>query len=228
MSSTDTRSILLVNPNTNAATTAMLTALATENLEPFGFSVRGVTAAAGPSMIIDAIALADSAQYVEEAAEAALRDGSVSTAAIVIGAIGDPGRAALAAQVPVPVVGIGQASVIAAAREGRRFGMATSTPELVASLEGLVAEHGASEHFSGVRLTDSEPLPLAADPERQFEELAEAVQRCVELDGAQAVIIAGGPLSETARRIAALGLASIIEPIPSACEFVRQVVAQRR
>jgi Asp/Glu/hydantoin racemase len=55
----------------------------------------------------------------------------------------------------------------------------------------------------------------SSQSDRQFHELAAAVRACV-TDGAQAVIIAGGPLSATARRLTALSLAPIIEPLPTA------------
>ncbi|MEO7131046.1 MAG: hypothetical protein ABIZ07_06690 [Dermatophilaceae bacterium] len=47
-------------------------------------------------------------------------------------------------------------------------------------------------------------------------------------DSISSVIIAGGPLTATARRIAALGVVPIIEPIPSACELVREAVGASR
>ncbi|MEE2523286.1 aspartate/glutamate racemase family protein [Pseudarthrobacter sp. J47] len=219
------RAVLLINPNTNKATTALMTGLAREVLQPRGFGVVGLTAAAGPAMITDPDALAESAIHVQLAARHYLDgpDGG-DVAAVIVAAIGDPGRAELEKDLDVPVVGIGQASVLAAAADGRRFGMATSTPLLADALGKLVATHGKAGLFTGVRLTPSEPLVLAADPEQQFHELAAAVQESVD-DGAQAVIIAGGPLSETARRLAQVSTARIIEPIPSACGRVLELLA---
>lgn len=50
MPSTDRR-ILLVNPNTNTTTTAMMTQLAQNQLERAAIAVHGATALRGPSMI---------------------------------------------------------------------------------------------------------------------------------------------------------------------------------
>ena len=220
-----TRIVLLVNPNTNSSTTAMMVDLAKETLEPQGLQVAGITASAGPSMIVDPVSLAESEVHVTEAVSGYLSgpDGG-RVAGVIVAAIGDPGRAQLDMELDIPVMGIGQGSVHAAAYtpDGklRRFGMATSTPLLVDALGKLVAAHGLSEHFTGVRLTKSEPLALAADPERQFQELAEAVKTATETDGAEAVIIAGGPLSATARRLAETTAVEIIQPIPSACRLL--------
>jgi allantoin racemase len=216
--------VLLINPNTNARTTGVMTELAAESLSPHGISVIGLTAAAGPAMIIDPESLAESAAHVRAAAESFLcGPRGKEVAGIIVAAIGDPGRDLLSDELDIPVVGIGQAAILAACGKNRRFGMATSTPLLAESLAKLVARHGKSEWFTGVRLTPSGPLVLAADPERQHQELARAVEEST-ADGAAAVIIAGGPLSETAARLARTSPAQIVQPIPSACALLLQLL----
>ncbi|MFP5311482.1 MAG: hypothetical protein ACLGH7_03590, partial [Actinomycetes bacterium] len=61
----------------------------------------------------------------------------------------------------------------------------------------------------------------------QFQELLEAVREANRDDGAEAVIIAGGPLSGTARRLAAAGAAEIVQPVPSACAMVLDLLERR-
>ena len=212
--------VVLVNPNTNERTTEMMTELVRPLLARAGLAVEGITVAHGPRMLINPTTLAAAAPYVIETVHHRLlapieADPGREVVAVIVAAIGDPGRDQLESELELPVVGIGQASILAAARSGCPFGMATSTPLLADSLTALVRRHGHSDTFTGVRLTESEPTVLAADPERQFDELAAAVRACV-TDGAESVIIAGGPLSATARRLAALNLAPIIEPLPAA------------
>ena len=216
------RRVLVVNPNSNAETTAMMCDFARAELP--GAEVVGATARGGPRMIVDPDALRASRRYVVAQALRHLEEAEYD--AIVVAAIGDPGRSELADLLggAVPVVGIGQASVLAASAGRRPFGMATSTPELAGSLAALAAEHGGGARFTGVELTPGAPLELAADPERQFEELRDCAAASA-ARGAESVIIAGGPLSATARRIADLGIARIVEPIPSACALVREVLA---
>lgn len=219
---TDTNrpAVLLVNPNTNSGTTEMMRSLAASHL-PHS-QVLGATAAAGPSMITDPQALAESEPHVIEAVRTAMSTQRID--AVIVAAVGDPGRSALEGALEIPVVGIGQASVLAASAGGRRFGMATSTPLLVDSLTALAHAHARASLFTGVEVTASPPLELAGDPERQYRELEEAVRECV-AGGAQSVIIAGGPLSRTARRLATQGIATIIEPVPSACALVSELLA---
>jgi|SRR5688500_9019920 Asp/Glu/hydantoin racemase len=221
--------VLLVNPNSNSRTTDLMAGIAAGLLEPEGLQVVGMTAAEGPAMIIDPVSLQDSARHVQTAVHSYLDGpGGSSVVAVIVAAIGDPGRSAMAGDLDIPVVGIGQGSIAAAVGSGRRFGMATSTPLLAGSLASLVEEHGQSQWFTGVRLTPSEPLVLAADPEQQFQELLGAVLEASRDDGAEAVIIAGGPLSDTAQRLAATGIAEIIQPVPSASSMVLHVLAEQQ
>ncbi len=216
------RVVLLVNPNTNTATTTMMRELAAAELAGTGLEVVGLTALHGPKMLIDPENLAASAAHLGDVVRSYLAGPhGPDVVAIMVCAMGDPGWQELSEEMTVPVVGIGEAAILAASEGGRRFGMATSTPLLAPSLRRLVEVHGRSAHFCGVQLTASDPLALALDPEQQFAELRQAVVESV-AGGAQAVIIAGGPLSETARRISAEDMAVIIEPIPSACQLVLQ------
>lgn len=205
--------IALVNPNTNANTTTMMTELGTASLgERPVVSVEGIMVERGPAMIIEPRALADAAQAVVERIAALDRD---AFDAVIVAAIGDPGRDTLEGELDVPVVGIGQAAILEAATQSRKFAMATTTHELADSLTQLVGHYGCAAGFLGVFLTRSGPLELAADPDEQELQLREAVETAAAA-GAEAVIIAGGPLSETARRLRKTSKALIIEPIPAA------------
>lgn len=216
--STRPRTVLLVNPNTNRRTTALMTGLAQAEL-PSAVRVAGVTAERGPAMIVDPAALARAEGAVLDVARKAVE--AHRPDAVIVAAIGDPGRAALQCALDVPVIGIGQASIRAAAAGGRRFGMATTTHELADSLAELVGAYGCRERFTGVSLSRRGPLELASDPEAQYLELLEAV-RASRARGAEAVIIAGGPLSDTARRLRDAVDLPIVEPVPAACALLRE------
>lgn len=210
--------VLVVNPNSNEATTQMMCRFAQAELPEF--EVIGATAAGGPKMIVEETALAQSRRYVVAAALRALEE-DPQIEGVMVAAYGDPGRDVLEDLLDIPVVGIGKSSILEASANGRTFGIATSTPGLAAPISAMANAVKGDAPFVGVSLTASEPTVLAADPERQFEELREAVQDCVDL-GAEAVIIGGGPLSETARRLAELEIGVIVEPVPSACALLRR------
>lgn len=188
------------------------------------YVVLGTTAEKGPPMIIEDKALRDSRQHVVRAALKAL-DEHPDIVAVVVGAYGDPARDILAELLDIPVVGIGQASIMEAERLSHRFGIATSTPKLAESISSLVAKTAkGKDTFVGTFFTKSDPIALSRDPERQYAELREAVNLCVS-HGAEAVIIGGGPLSDSARKLRTLDATQIIEPIPAACAIVRRLLA---
>lgn len=207
--------ILIVNPNTSARTTAMLLGVARAHLPP-GTAVRGATAADGPGMIVDEAALARSA---DEVVRIGLTEGP-GARAVIVAAFGDPGAGRLRAALSVPVIGIGEAAIREAAAGGRRFGIATTTPALARAIAAMVAAHGVAASFTGLRLPEADPLALAADPARQDAALGQAVRDCLDRDGAEVVVIGGGPLSESAARLHGQYPGAIIEPLPAALRRV--------
>lgn len=207
-------SIALINPNSSAATLESMLAVARPLLPP-GLELVGAVADRGPPMIVDEAGL-------EIAADEVLRLGCALArrcCGIVVAAFGGPGVERLRRDVDCPVLGIGDAALRSAAARGR-FAVATTTPRLVDSIVRQAAAVGAGDRFLGVRLAEGDPTELAADPALQLERLLAAVQRCFEQDGADAVVIGGGPLSDSARALRARFGERIVEPVPAAMRLM--------
>ncbi|MFE5297628.1 aspartate/glutamate racemase family protein [Streptomyces sp. NPDC056632] len=244
--------MVLVNPNTSAATTRMMTALARRALTGTGLRVRGVTAADGPPMLTDPHTLDAAVPYVVAAAHAALASGDC--AALIVAAFGDPGVPELRGRglgrttgdttaydagagpgplgpraattpVPVPVVGIGEAALAEAAADGRRFGIATTTPRLAGSIAAHVERLGLAPSYTGTRFTAGAPERLAARPESLLAALEAAVRACVVRDGAEAVVIGGGPLGEAAEVLRSRLAVAVVAPVPAACRRIARMLA---
>jgi len=214
--------ILLINPNSSVKTTDMMVGIAAASAPP-DIGVVGATASRAPQMITTQAELLASA---DEVVEIGKRDvGGMS--GIIVGAFGDPGLDALRNAVAVPVVGICEASMMEAASGGRRFGVATVTPDLVAPIEQRARDLHLHDLLSGIRLTPGDPLELARDPARLERALAEAVRECLEKDGAEAVIIGGGPLGQAAVALAPLFKQPIVAPIPAAVRRLVRSIDQR-
>ncbi|MFZ4285315.1 aspartate/glutamate racemase family protein [Variovorax sp. HJSM1_2] len=209
--------ILLLNPNTNAATTQMMADIAQSCLPP-GFTVTGISAQAGVSMIINEAEMRAAALEVERS----WLHAGMAWDGVIISAFGDPGIEQVRATAKVPVVGICEASLLDGAANGRRFGVATVTPALADLIQTHIVRLNLGPHYTGIRLTDEEPRALAADPAKLLQALTRAAQRCLEDDGADAVVIGGGPLGQAAMQIQTQLQAPIIAPIPSA---VRRLLA---
>lgn len=182
--------VVLVNPNTTRATTAMIT---------------------GPEALADAtrhvVALVQDLVHAPEGAPM-----------VVVAAFGDPGVPELR-DAGYRVTGIGEAALQAAAAGGRRFALATTTPDLAEAICGLVDRAGVADLFTGVELTTTDPLMLAEDPEACREELDAVVWRCLAA-GAQRVVIGGGPLSDAAADLAGRYPDVIVEPLAAAAAVV--------
>jgi len=214
--------LLLINPNTSEATTALMAQLARQRL-PAGVELLTATAQEGAPLITDEASLAIAVRQVVRMGEDFARQrqaaGARIPAVIVIAAFGNPGLAQLAAQVsPMPVLGLGAAAMRAGAQGGRRFGIATITPGLEASIAQSVAELGLTAQFCGTRIPPGLPQALAADPALLRERLAQAVAQCISVDGAQAVVIGGGPLAQAAGELAPRFAQPVISAVDAAVD----------
>jgi Asp/Glu/hydantoin racemase len=210
--------ILLINPNSSTATTTMMVNIAA-SCAPAGVTVVGASATRAPGMITDGAALAAAVHEVIEIGVKAAPDHS----AIIVAAFGDPGLAQLRARLAIPVTGLCEAAMLEASAGGRRYGVATVTPDLVEAIDGRAADLGLGDWYAGIRLTHGDPLALAGDPQLLVERLADAVTACIEIDGARAVIIGGGPLGQAAVALAPRFTTPVIAPLPAA---MRQLLAQ--
>jgi Asp/Glu/hydantoin racemase len=215
--------ILLINPNSSDATTAMMVGIA-RGVVPETISVVGATATRSPPMIVTAEALAAAA---DEVIEIGMREAG-AMAGVIVGAFGDPGLDPLQRQLPIPVVGICEASMLEAATDGRRFGVATTTPDLVAAIGQRARDYGVEHLFTGIRLTAGDPHAVTADAAWLRDALAAAVAQCFDEDGADSVIIGGGPLGQAAEDLAKILARPIIAPIPAAARRVLALMAVQR
>jgi allantoin racemase len=191
-----------------------------QSAAPNNIEIVGATAPRSPLMIIDPEALAASAPQV---VEIGLGQGK-GVSGIIISAFGDPGWADLRRQAKVPVVGIAEAAMLAASDKGRRFGVATTTPELIASIDARAAELGLATLYTGTRVTMEDPNKLVAEPGRLVEALREVVSTCIERDKAEAVIIGGGPLGNAAAALTPMFTIPVIAPIPVAVNRILDLV----
>lgn len=213
--------ILLINPNSSEDTSDMMHAIALTSAAG-RLSVKTVTAHRAPGMIVTPGQLAASAAEVVELGIAHGRD----CAGIIVSAFGDPGLAELRRNVAVPVVGICEASMIEASQGARAFAVATSTPDLIEAIGQRAHDLGLAHLYRGIRCTQGDPVALASDPALLTKALAGAVQACIFEDGAEAVIIGGGPLGQAAEKLRPLFDQPVLGPIPCAVERIIGLISK--
>lgn len=194
------KTIVLINPNSNEQATASMAELAQHEVGAQA-KVVGVSNGSAPKLLTTPQDMRDAAAGVVALGVAAAADEQV--AALIVSAFSDPGLEALRTQVTIPVFGIGESVFQEAAKGGRTFGIVTVTPdeELLASFREKAEELGYEEQYSGVRVTPGDPLELMSSNELLDTALSKAVLASIEEDGAQAVIMGGGPLSASALRL---------------------------
>ncbi|MBP0466662.1 aspartate/glutamate racemase family protein [Roseomonas sp. PWR1] len=190
--------ILVINSNTTDSVTDRIGAAARAVASP-GTEIEAVSAPFGLPLIVTRAdwLVAGPATLAALAARRGTYD------AAVIACFGDPGLDAAKELVDVPVLGISEAAFHAACMLGRRFGVVSFTAALRPMFEECLAHHGLTARCAGFRMGP----PFAGDPGRVAEErldlLAALCAESAEQDGAEAIILAGGPLA---------GIAPLLQP----------------
>jgi Asp/Glu/hydantoin racemase len=190
--------ILVVNGNTTQAITDRIGDAARAAAPP-GVTVEALTVPYGLPLIVSR------ADWLVAgpAILAALSERRGSYDAAVIAVFGDPALDAAKELLEVPVLGISEAAFHAAAMLGRRFGIVSFTAALKPMFEDCLHQHGLTARCTGFRMGP----PDASYPDgigaAEKATLLALVRASIEQDGAEAVILAGGPLA---------GVAPLLQP----------------
>ena len=204
--------IALLNPNTSERSTERML-LSACSAAPAGVHMEGRTMLSGQDLIADNAALQQATQAVLEHAPVLVAEGFD---ALIVAGFGDPGVTELRQRLALPVTGLGEAGIAEAAAGGLRYAIVTVTPGLHDSL--VAAAHAAAPpgQFAGVRYTRGDPDELMRDPDQLQRALLQACRDAVEQDGAQAIVIGGGPLAHAAQDIAAQLRLRVVDPVSAA------------
>jgi Asp/Glu/hydantoin racemase len=189
--------ILVVNPNITEAVTAAMTDEARRH-------------ASADTRIVSTTA-AFGTQYVATRPEAAIAGHAVLDAvasftepvdAVIVAAFGDPGLAAAKELFDVPVVGITEAALLTAWALGRRIAIVCMSPRLATWYRECAEEHGLAARVVAVRSLPAAPGDLSRAREQARDAMATLCREAVSTDGAEVVIVGGGPLAGLARDLA--------------------------
>ena len=198
--------ILLINPNTSAAMTAMLAARVGEIVGP-GAMIVPVTGRFGARYVASRAA----AVIAGHAALEALAEHVGGCDAVYLACFGDPAIAALREISPVPVVGMAEASCRLACTRGDRFAIVTGGRAWEPMLNELVSEMGLADRLAAIRTIAPTGDEIARAPDSALEELVAACTARASRDGANSVILGGAGLAGLAAQIQAA------VPVPIIC-----------
>lgn len=199
--------LLLLNGNTDPAITDLLAARAMAAIPRLGLPAAEIvpaTAPFGARYIATRAAVAVAGHAVLAAlADHVGADNPQGFGAAVIACFGEPGIEAARELLPIPVVGMAEASIAAALAIAPRIALLTGGALWVPMLRDfcLVRGHGPDRvAVHGVAPTGD---MIARDPDGAIALLAEAARAAVR-DGAGAVVLGGAGLAGLAPRVAPL------------------------
>ena len=194
--------LLLINPNTSPDVTALLARHA-QALAPPGGRCDALTAPFGAAYIASEAA-ADVAQRAVTAAWEAYRaSGGAAPDAVLVACFGDPGVAALRALTSVPVLGLAEVAMRAAAGLGR-YAVVTGGAAWGPMLERLAASLGLADSLAGVVTVERSGAQLLADPPAAQALLLAACHDALALGDVRSIVIGGAALAEMAAPLAPL------------------------
>jgi Asp/Glu/hydantoin racemase len=176
--------LLIVNPNTSASVTRWLAEEA-ERVASGHVEVAAVSAPSGLAAIETPEDLLRAAHAVVAAIE---RDACADAA--IIGAFGDPGLIEARARLSIPVVGLGEAGLRAAAN-GRRFSIVTLGEAMRAALAERVRSLGLKDRLAEIRIVPITILDMIANREAHLCVIVDAIRLCA----GDAVLLGGAPLA---------------------------------
>lgn len=138
------------------------------------------------------------AQSVLHAALRAEQDGFD---AVLITCFGDPLLYQIRQAVNIPVVSLGESSILLASMMGHKFGIVTISPYNIFEQEHIIAKYGLDHRYAGCRPNpepaDEQPLALI-DARRAIEAFKKAARELI-ADGAEIIIPGCGLLSPALR-----------------------------
>lgn len=203
--------LLIANPNTNTALTALLADAAASVAAP-GTQLRALTAPRG-------------FPYIATRAEATLAGGILldmlaehagDADAVVIAAFGDPGLAAARELLSVPVVGMAEAAMLTACMLGHRFAIVTFSDVLLPWYADCVALNGLTGRFAGFCVDTAGFSRIEAVQAEKEDRLIALARQAVSERGADVVIFGGAPLSGLAARVKAAVPVPVLDGITAA------------
>jgi len=188
------KTLLLLNPNTSAEVSALLERHAAPVAQAAGLRLAVATARFGPRYITGEAGAAVAAHAGLDAFAAHVQAQGLP-AAVLLACFGDPGLFALRAVAGVPVLGLAEASMQAAARHGP-FVVVTGGAAWVPMLERLATLLPLPAPMLGVQAVPRSGGELAADPMAAVELLLAAAEQALRRwPAARAVLLGGAGLA---------------------------------
>src|SRR6478736_4390116 len=224
--------LLVTNPNISNDVTSLIESEARRSASP-GTELVVRTAGHGVEYIETRFESLIAAGAVAEVIAEYAHDGGGPTGSagagsavdgVVVAAFGDPGMPALKELVDVPVIGITEAALCAAALQGQRFSIIAISDRIRPWYLDCVERFGLGGRLASIR-SINEALNGIGSVQEDFKETLLALSRqAVAEDGADVVILAGAPLAGLARELRGQIPVPVVDGISAGIRMAEAVV----
>ena len=145
--------------------------------------------------------------------------------AVIVAAFGDPGLAGLREILPVPVLGMTESALASACLLGHRFSIIAISQRIQAWYRETVEANDLTGRLASIRALDRPLQSIGSAQEDNRAQLRELCERAVDQDGAEVLILAGGPLAGLARSLAGELPVPVVDGVSSAVCHAESLVA---
>lgn len=222
--------LLIVNPNISNEVTTLIESEASRSASP-GTELVVRTAGFGVEYIETRFESVIAAYAVAELIAEQMRRSAKSVDGgfdgVLVAAFGDPGMPALKELVDVPVLGITEAALCAAALLGYRFSIIAISDRIKPWYLDCVERFGLGSRLASIR-SINESLSSIGSVQEDFKETLLALSRQAVIDdGADVVILAGAPLAGLARELEGQIPVPVVDGISAGVRMAEAVIGLR-
>ena len=196
--------ILVINPNTDKTATDFIRKEAEKVASP-DVEIVAVTAPSGPIVIVTP----EDTQRAGDVVQGVIGDHQNEIDGAITAAYSDPGLARARESFSFPVVGIGESSMMEAARISNRFVIVSGNPHNEPLYRGFAEKCGVADKLVNIRFlkkkspeVDRDGLHKSISDRKAL--LVAIVAECrlaIDENAAEAIVIAGGPLAGLASEV---------------------------
>ena len=211
--------IMVINPNTSESMTDHIRM----ELLPLKHKDTELTVVCpdkGPETIESAY---DEAHAVPPTLELVKKANEEGYDAVILACFSDPGLHAAREISTIPVIGIEESSIHAAAMLGARFSIMTPRTARIAAKREEVHIRGMNHFLASVRSLDLSVAETDSDPERTKQRILEEAARAVHEDGAEVIILGCAGMAGYAPEIEEKLNIKVIDPTAVALKIAEAI-----
>lgn len=212
--------ILVINPNTSTEVTYQIE----ESLKPFkrtDAELDVVNPERGPpgieSYYHKALAAVETIKLTQNA-EKNHYD------AVIIACFSDPGLEGAREVVHIPVVGIGEASVLLAASLGHRFSIIAILKNSIPRAERLVGQLGLTQKLASIREIGMGVVEMEEEKEKGWQRILERCRTAINVDDAEVIVLGCAGMSGLAQKLQRELGVPVIDPTLAAYKIAEVLV----